>query len=112
MCDTCMSPGACCREIVLGGGTAYREIDDPAEIEAMLARGDMDQDGQRKYAGAIMPFKVKRRHEDGSWIFMCPKLDTATGRCTIYEQRPFCCSDYKPGSDPLCVHYWREDDAS
>jgi Fe-S-cluster containining protein len=108
MCDTCMAPGACCREITLGGGTYCLDLDDPAEVERRMREGKMDDKG-RRYIGSIMPFKVLRRDEESrAWIFSCPKLDPMSGRCTIYAERPFCCSDYKPGQDGLCVHHWAD----
>jgi Fe-S-cluster containining protein len=105
MCATCMVPGHCCRKLNLNGGDAYREVDDPAEVERLMAEGKLDDDG-RMYLGSIMPFKVLMKAKDGSWVFWCPKLDQRTGRCLDYENRPHCCSDYEPGADPLCVHYW------
>jgi Fe-S-cluster containining protein len=105
MCDTCMVPGHCCRKLMLGGGDAYRDVDDPVEVERLMAEGKRDGEGGL-YAGAVMPFKVLMRRQDGIWVFWCPKLDQRTGRCMDYENRPFCCSTYQPGTDELCVHYW------
>ena len=35
-------------------------------------------------------------------LHMCPKLDDATGRCTIYADRPQMCFDYP--YDGTCLH--------
>jgi Fe-S-cluster containining protein len=32
----------------------------------------------------------------------CPNL-TLDGRCGDYENRPYACMHYKPGTDPLCI---------
>lgn len=36
--------------------------------------------------------------------FNCDRLG-ADGRCTDYENRPFTCRDFKPGTDRLCAEY-------
>lgn len=50
-------------------------------------------------------FRPAAQREDGTWNWQCTALDEATGRCTIYEDRPSLCRDYAAGSDGLCVHY-------
>jgi Fe-S-cluster containining protein len=45
--------------------------------------------------------------EDGKILFTCPLLRWE-GRyytCTIYEERPSVCREYKPGSSELCSQF-------
>jgi Fe-S-cluster containining protein len=100
MCDTCLAPGHCCRSLMLGGGSFARNLDTVEEVERELRN-----EGEGRYAGNPMPFKVLFRRSDNIWVFWCPKLDQPTGRCTDYENRPHCCSSYDPGTDGLCVHW-------
>ena len=62
-------------------------------------------------AMATSPSKGRKRSPSSQhkpaqeqWVFSCDALQT-DGRCGIYETRPKLCRDFKPGSDPLCVHY-------
>lgn len=103
MCDSCMVPGHCCRSLTLGGGDFGRDIDTIEGIERELRN-----EGERRYTGNPMPFHPLFKRSDGVWVFWCPNLDQRTGRCLDYENRPFCCSNYRPGTDGLCVHYWPE----
>lgn len=60
----------------------------------------------RFVAGNPMPFHpLFKRAMDGAWLWWCPNLNRETGRCDDYENRPFCCSDYEPKTDGLCVLY-------
>lgn len=56
-------------------------------------------------AGGPMPFRPLFKRSDGAWVWWCPNLSPTTGRCLDYENRPFACRDYEPGTDRLCVLY-------
>lgn len=95
LCDTCMSPGHCCKRLVLTGGE-FNEPQSPEAAEhALLKRG--------------MPmFRIGEEIEPGKYAFWCTALGP-DGRCTIYDERPDLCRRYVAGSDGLCVHHWKED---
>lgn len=95
LCDVCVNPGHCCRDVVLYRGGGVNAIDVPMSFEraehlAMLLE---------------LPFRPSVQREDGSWKWWCTALDERTGRCTAYAARPQLCRDYVPGTDELCVHY-------
>ncbi len=112
LCEACIAPGFCCREINLFGANGEFSVwdgDDP--VEELRARGFRPGDS--------MPFVPLRKVWTGTapeghdaagrtysaYHWGCTALDDATGRCTIYEDRPQLCRDFKPGSGPLCVHF-------
>lgn len=96
-CDTCRSPGICCRGFVLSMGY-FRENDWREQVQAKL-----DQHGL-----PFIPVRVLPRGyiEEGAVIpvFDCPLLG-ADGRCSDYDQRPDLCRTFEPGSDGLCVEH-------
>lgn len=99
MCDSCMSPGACCRRLVLSGPFA-----NPMSLKAvehLLTSPDW-------IAQTMGVFRPGHQAEGGRWEFWCTALDP-DGRCSIYEQRPQLCRSYRPGEDPLCVHFWAQE---
>ena len=98
LCDACLDPGHCCRDLPLrGGGVGAKgeRVDMPMSHETaehvMLRMG--------------LPFRPLYLDEDGLWRWGCTALDPSTGRCTIYETRPHVCQIYEPGCDSLCVHH-------
>lgn len=107
MCDRCMSPGHCCKGVALHGGgqrnrpfeRAIREISEPMSFER--AEHLAMQLG-------ISMFRPAFQEPNGSWRWWCTALDR-DGRCSIYEDRPQLCRDYRPGQDGLCVHFWDPD---
>lgn len=103
LCDTCLDPGHCCRFISLAGGTFGANCETPEEVEALIAGHN---ETYLPPGTGPMPFRPLLKRSDGVWVFWCPNLDRETGRCNDYENRPFACSNYAAGSDPLCVHYW------
>ena len=96
VCDSCNSPGHCCREIPLN-----IRADHPLDALAQVAR----------YWPASnllpLPFYNPRLGGDGqTWVFHCAALDERTGRCNEYEHRPDTpCRVYNPGNDPLCAQF-------
>lgn len=94
MCDSCMSPGACCKRLFLTGGRLGFRFEQPMTRE--VAEHEAMRQG--------LPF-VPADSENGIWRWTCPALQD-DGRCGIYESRPEVCRRYEPGRDPLCVHYW------
>ena len=104
LCDTCHSPGACCKNFSLGR-TFWFDGDDTVElflksndfpfVPILVEEHESEKKGGRKY---------------GSYRFSCPKL-TAEGRCSIYEDRPYVCRQYEPASSSLCVYFEKEKDS-
>ncbi|WP_368855573.1 YkgJ family cysteine cluster protein [Sphingomonas glacialis] len=97
-----MSPGACCKRLNLSGGPAMPSggfIDSPMSFER--AEHVAMQFG--------LPFRPSSQRIDGTWEWTCDQL-TDAGRCGIYDDRPRLCRAFKPGADPLCVHFVPRDD--
>ena len=112
LCDTCIAPGNCCRALTVHllvpmdmGRDELREhlrdgidpwtkeqMDEPFPFEPLRPTRFFANEGELKPHSCY-------------WAYSCPKLDDATGRCTIYDRRPFPCREYKAGQDPLCVHF-------
>lgn len=113
-CDTCRSPGHCCRNIRLFGS---RSIAPNGEV---VIPDDVDP---KRYVASIngecLPFEPAAKlvtygadlpgRFDGlaiptgsTWSWSCPRLQ-ADGRCGDYENRPFLCRSFKPGEDSLCL---------
>lgn len=98
LCDACLSPGACCKRMVLnsslyGPGLGPQSRESAEHLALRLA----------------LPFFPARQREDGIWEWACTELQP-DGRCGAYEDRPQVCRDYAAGSDALCVHYWPDPD--
>lgn len=98
LCDVCMDPGHCCRDLPLRGGPEGpngERVDSPMSYERaehfVMSQG--------------LPFRPLYRDDQGRWRWGCTALDQRTGRCTIYENRPHVCQIYDPGCDSLCVHH-------
>lgn len=95
LCETCLKPGHCCRDLVLTSVDGNSPVDKPLSFE-QAEHWAMSQ---------RLPFRPHTEHAPGKWRWWCPKLDQETGRCTDYENRPPLCRSFVAGSDPLCVHY-------
>jgi Fe-S-cluster containining protein len=93
LCDTCHTPGRCCRVFHLKTTSgSYGEGETMLEVMSKLAM----------WGFPFMPlFKLR---STGQWRFWCPNLDLKTGRCNDYENRPKLCAEYAPGQDDLCVY--------
>jgi Fe-S-cluster containining protein len=94
-CDTCCSPGACCREFVLNFYV-------PADNWSEAARDKMDAHNMPFFR----PKRVYPLHEGQDRVqvlFSCDRIGP-DGRCTRYDERPETCRVYEPGGkDGLCV---------
>lgn len=100
MCDRCLAPGHCCKELFLSNA------DGPFTVWAGTANETMERRGEPfRSLYRVDTFRTEggALYETHAWY--CPKLDKATGRCTIYDSRPQVCRDFEPMSGPLCVHY-------
>jgi Fe-S-cluster containining protein len=100
MCDRCISPGACCKRLVLSG---------PFAAPMSLERAEhllIDPDWFPQTKGVFRP---GNQLPNGRWEFWCTALKS-DGRCGIYEDRPQLCRDYRPGADGLCVHFWNPEE--
>jgi Fe-S-cluster containining protein len=96
LCDTCRSPGVCCRSITLigGEGQGYERF----------RLGMTEEEAAHLCVAYGFPFVPYTTDAEGYVLFTCPELDD-DGRCKIYENRPSPCRNFEPGSSPLCVHY-------
>ena len=93
MCDTCHTPGRCCRTFIL-------HHEDFKNVPWLFVAAEMAVRG--------MPFVPLFQREDGWWRFWCPNL-SEEGRCMDYDNRPGTCSSYVPGENSLCVYHTEED---
>lgn len=98
LCETCLSPGACCKRIVLSGG-GYGPGLGPRSRES----------AEHIALAAGLPMVPAHQRPDGIWEYSCTALQR-DGRCGIYETRPQLCRHYPPGEDALCVHHWANPD--
>jgi len=103
-CDTCSSPGACCKDFALNVG--------------LFDKDSWKDDAAKKMVHHKLPFIPLRLAVEGnetaggpseidgrvSIRFSCP-LVTPEGLCGDYENRPQLCKDYQPLSDRLCAMY-------
>jgi len=123
LCETCIDPGHCCRAIripVLWPADMSRE-----EVRKHVRAGTSPPSGNpdNPVVGEPLPtfdpirrasYHAKKQEgppEAVTWRFSCSALDSASGRCGIYENRPQICRNFEAGSNPLCVHYegpWRD----
>lgn len=101
MCDSCRSPGACCKAIRLSGGGRAADRHDAIQAPMSFERAEH----RAMELGLWMMRPLHQDTADGSWAWECTQLQP-NGRCGIYDSRPQLCRDYRPGEDPLCVHYW------
>jgi Fe-S-cluster containining protein len=111
LCDHCVKPGHCCRDIYISSqshsGTFYadewpaaglRWLDDamPGHPFSPLRLEVIDPADLRHDQNAGRPYGF------GRWS--CRNL-APSGRCGDYENRPELCKAYEPASDGLCVMY-------
>lgn len=107
LCDTCSNPGTCCHNFTIN----TRPI--AADNWEAHATKIMQEVGL-----PFLPISFHRHDANGNPYgitddeigycrYSCPKLGV-DGRCTIYENRPQLCRDYKPASDALCVYFVEE----
>lgn len=96
-CDTCRSPGSCCKEFMISGH---------------YDKDTWEEDIKQKFEFHNLPFVPVRAERHHSWglddpvivVASCTKL-TPEGRCSIYENRPQLCKNYQPLQDLLCCEY-------
>ena len=95
LCEVCINPGQCCRDVFLEHGTGQHAIDAPMSFD------------QAEHLALLwqLPFRPSRQLPNGTWKWWCTALDERTGRCSAYETRPQLCRNYAAGSDELCAHY-------
>lgn len=112
LCDTCHSPGACCKSLYLTGGNSR-----DGYFDGLNMSRDEAEDLAQRYALPFVPLHTEMRHEaDGApkgwaWRWSCPEL-TPEGRCSIYANRPDLCRRYQAMDDDLCVYGPRRVDAA
>lgn len=109
LCDRCFAPGQCCKRIQFYSGTEMTLwLDEPLEpqLRAMLHADDRDRPMPfRSIDGTVRELRDEETGRPyGTMTFSCVNL-TPDGRCGDYENRPWLCRTFEPGSDRLCVHY-------
>ena len=106
-CDTCPKPGHCCRAISLGGGMPFDAETSEQAQEWLDGINYANSQGPTDTPDAMhlpLPFRpLFKRATEGGWMWWCPNLNRATGRCDDYDNRPHTCRMYKPKEDALCV---------
>lgn len=97
-CDSCRSPGNCCKGFVLNWTFSVGNWREEAS-QLMTDRGLPFVPVRPKitYGGRLPPGKT-------GVMFDCTLVDDA-GRCSDYENRPFLCRHYQAGEDQLCAEY-------
>lgn len=101
-CQTCRRPGRCCVGLSLNNGSFPRG-QTPEEARAAL-KSVVTVDGPNGPLRKGLPFEPLWRTPSGEWRLWCPNL-SKEGRCTDYENRPFACRSYVPGSTSLCAEW-------
>ena len=103
LCDQCIRPGACCKEIMLvGSNPIVFEIQNAlTKLEVLVALATAEHSDEWM-CNIGLPFMPRYQCRDGNWLLECPRLDS-DGRCGDYENRPKLCRDFEPGIDALCV---------
>lgn len=95
-CDSCGTPGNCCRGFVLqrwfDSDNWKREASD-----LMRSRG-------LEFFVAVRPVPYGGYLGLTAVMFDCTRLGD-DGRCTQYDGRPDTCRLYQPGDDALCAEY-------
>lgn len=94
LCETCMRPGSCCKDLYLSGGGLHN----PQSLESVE---------RRTLELGLFMFRPLHQDEYGRWRFWCTNLQP-DGRCGDYEGRPELCRTYNEGYDGLCVHHWTD----
>lgn len=93
-CDQCESPGHCCKRLSLNPGSDMNaiEVDEKTLVDWVEFN-----------IGKNPFYLIGHNGDDYEWG--CYNLNSITGRCNDYENRPQLCRDYEPKSDRLCYHY-------
>lgn len=99
LCETCLSPGACCNQVSLFGAVGGETLEQAMSHER----------AEHLAMAAGLPFRPEHYVAGKGWSWWCPRLDPQSGRCTDYHDRPYLCREYAPGLDELCAHYWPAD---
>lgn len=104
LCDECIAPGSCCKRMWLTseGEPLTYWTDEPIEWEDMAGR-PMPFVPIPETVETFIDDETGREWAQAWWT--CPKLDDATGRCTIYEDRPDTCRKYQPLDNKLCAMF-------
>jgi Fe-S-cluster containining protein len=101
LCDTCHSPGHCCKDFVLIHLGTFWEASWVEDARAKMIEHDLPFIPSR-FIHADNPEPGHAPY--GDVRFSCPRLGD-DGRCTIYESRPQLCRSYEPATDALCVYF-------
>jgi Fe-S-cluster containining protein len=110
-CDTCSSPGACCKEFPLSHHKSYWMDDVGWESSWQEILDDHNltffYPVKLRYVDIAIVSNTGEFRAYGQPLTSCHRLG-ADGRCTDYENRPeFPCKAYPPMHDKLCVE-WRK----
>lgn len=102
LCDTCHTPGNCCKKFALSHGVKQETLRQPNWKQLVTDRMILQGVPFFKPVERVIICQDTRKLAD--IIFTCTLL-TEEGRCGDYENRPSACVDYQPKSDSLCVYY-------
>lgn len=116
LCDTCHTPGNCCRRIFLSGSdgkplTLWNDEDPKAQLAARSSEPLPFEPLETVATFAVAFGEPEAGRLYSTWAWSCPALG-ADGRCTIYDHRPQVCRNYEPASDGLCVYYRADGDGA
>jgi Fe-S-cluster containining protein len=108
LCDTCVQPGHCCRDIPIhtsawGNFYPHQWPEKAAEqLERELPGHPFIPLRLEMYPLDVIDPTAEGPYGFGRWS--CKNL-TPDGRCGDYDNRPNLCKNYEAGSDRLCVMY-------
>ena len=92
MCQDC---GACCMRMGIPPFFSY----DDDDYDFLLLPNKLKRELEAAFDRLIGPAKVRIPSSTGQ---PCIWLDRKTLGCRHYEQRPFCCREFQPGSE-VCL---------
>jgi Fe-S-cluster containining protein len=96
---TCKRCGKCCL-------TVFVPVIDE-DIEKWKREGKQEISRIMEHSKSVWAGDIIISSENGKILFTCPFLrwEGTHYTCTIYEDRPKVCREYKPGSSELCSQY-------
>lgn len=93
LCDTCVAPGMCCKQIIVNVATS-------TILEAIVSLTAYWPEENI----LPLPFVFSKREDELGVTVECDWL-TADGRCGNYDLRPhYPCRTFEIGSDSLCAY--------
>jgi len=96
---TCKRCGKCCLSV-------FVPVTDE-DLERWKREGKQEIFRAMEHSKSVWAGDIIISSENGKILFTCPFLrcEGTYYTCTIYEDRPTVCRQYKPGSSELCSQY-------